>query len=181
MRCGHVRQGVIRTVDSAAMALPLVHWCIVETRTSSRRSLGKPPSDVASDLISDALEGGVPLLFRALDGSWVVEAPVQDPGGARKHGAGLLGTVADGDDIVEGLALEFLDMFGPVTGEVDADFSHDCDGSWIHPDGLRPRTGDFEAVAGQVAQPSFRDLAPAGIAGTQKQNSCFPHAPVFLF
>jgi hypothetical protein len=50
-----------------------------------------------------------------------------------------------------------------MVGNIDADVFHDSDGMGVQPNRLRTCTGDFEAAASQMPQPSFSHLTAAGV------------------
>ena len=61
----------------------------------------------------------------------VGKPPVELLDAAGKNGAGVPHVVADGDDDVEVLPAEFVEVFGAMVRDVDADFVHHLDGDRV--------------------------------------------------
>ena len=98
---------------------------------------------------------------------WVVKPHVEPPGFSQKQGAGLVGLVAKGDYVVELDALQGIEMFGDLSGNIDPDLGHDLDGPGV--DSMRFDSGGIgiDGIALQMPGPTFRHLAPARIPGAQ--------------
>src|ERR1700676_396524 len=90
---------------------------------------------------------------------------------AGKNRAALFGVVADGQDVIELLAVEFIHALGTVAGNVDTQFPHGRNG-------LRPNLARFssgaehlKAVSGVVTQEAFGHLAPGRISSAENEDS----------
>src|SRR3712207_7678175 len=64
-------------------------------------------------------------MLRALGPRWVLEGPVQPVLGPGEDGAGLVGVVADGHDVVEGLLQIAVQRLGLLTGDVHPELLQD--------------------------------------------------------
>src|ERR687897_2230034 len=108
--------------------------------------------DAGQDLISHCPEHLEPLLLAARRQRRVPKRPVQAVFRAGEGGAGLVGVIADGDDVVEGFAQVALQGLGLLPGDVCAELRHRLYG--LRPDegGLRTRAHDLEAVAREMPQ-----------------------------
>lgn len=122
-----------------------------------------------ADEVADLAEGGG--LSASGKGGGVGETVVDALSGAGEDGAGFAGVVADGDDVVEMLAGEFVDRFRAVLRDIDADLAQDFHGKTIQSNRVRAGAKDFEAIPSQVAQDAFCHLAAGGIAGAEDQDT----------
>lgn len=102
-------------------------------------------------------------LRRIRHGSRVIKTPVQQLSSPRPARTTFLGSIADGDDVVERLREKLRGMLRSVTGDIDPDFRHRVDCPRIQPNRMSARAKDLEPVAGQVTQPTLCHLAPRGI------------------
>ena len=82
----------------------------------------------AADLISHIAEDCENFFVRTLCFGGIKEAPMMALKLARENGAGLVGIATDGDYSMDRLVEEFVQVFGPMMGNVDADLGHDFDG-----------------------------------------------------
>src|SRR5688572_16709998 len=83
-------------------------------RTLHRASLlrlRQPGLEAGVDLVTNPPEHGEPRFLAARRLRGIFEAPVDATPGLRKHGACLVGAVADGDDVVPGLIEEAVEGF----------------------------------------------------------------------
>jgi hypothetical protein len=94
----------------------------------------------------------------------VVEAVMDSDGPTGKYWTAFLRVVAHGQDVIEFLASEFVNAFGSMAGNVDAQFFHGRDGFGPDVARFRARAFDFEAVARVVSQQAFGHLAARGIS-----------------
>ena len=90
--------------------------------------------------------------------------------GARKYRTLLFGSVANGNHVVELPTEEFADVFGALPADVDPDIFHCNDSLWMKPLGMGSRTENFEPLACQLSQQTFRHLASCRVAGAEKQD-----------
>jgi hypothetical protein len=105
-----------------------------------------------ADLVADAAEGGETDFLGTIDGSRIIEGPMQAVYLPREYGAGFLRVVANGDNEIERLAHEFIDRLGAMVRDIDADLAHDGNRFRTHVAGLRAGREDHDAVAGVVPQ-----------------------------
>ena len=73
-------------------------------------------------------------------------------GFARENGAGFVGVIADGDDVIEFLSGEFVHVFRAMACNVNADFAHDLNRFRAHEAGFGPGAVDFKPVPTELAQ-----------------------------
>lgn len=137
--------------------------------------LGGEVMEVGADLVADLAEGGEAVFFGAGDGGGVREVVVEAVGVAGVDGAGLLGVVADGEDVVEGLVGELVDGFGAVAGKVDAKFGHDADGFRPDEGGSGPGAFDREDVAVVMTEEALGHLAAGGVRGAEDEDALVTH------
>ena len=83
-----------------------------------------------------------------------------------EHGALFVGVVTNGDHVIEVLVSELVYRLRTVFRDVDAEFAHRLDCLWSYLRRRDTRTRNFETIAGEIAQQSFRHLAARGVAGT---------------
>jgi len=65
---------------------------------------------------------------------------------ARKDRTRLLGSIANRDDVVEGLPDKVLEMLRSIVSDIYADFMHGLDRHSIEASGMGPGTFGLEAV-----------------------------------
>lgn len=95
----------------------------------------------------------------------VVEGPVVTDDLTGESGAGGVGVAANRDDGLDGAVEEFVEVFGAVVGDVQANFVHEPDGGRVDvADRSEAGALDFEQLAGG-AQDGIGDVAAAGAAG----------------
>src|SRR5260370_7021877 len=82
---------------------------------------GQELAKAGRQVVADAAERGEFFFLRAGGLAGIPDAPVDALGGTREDGTSFGGGVADGDDRVEALALEFGGGLGTVRGDVDAE------------------------------------------------------------
>src|ERR1700730_10236231 len=68
------------------------------------------------ETIANVSKGRKAFSLTAFDGCWIREAPVYPSRVAWKDRTALVRVVADGDDVVEGLTVEFTNMFRAMEG-----------------------------------------------------------------
>jgi hypothetical protein len=127
-----------------------------------------------TDLVAHSTELVEHFLLGSRGMGRVVKAPVESVHLSRKHGAGLIGVAADGDDRVDVAAKEFLEVFGGVAGDIDPDFLEDLDGPRVDiASGLGACAGDFDEISGSGAKDSLGKVAPAGVSGAEDEYERF--------
>jgi hypothetical protein len=92
------------------------------------------------------------------------------PGFSGKKGAGLVGLVAKGDHGVEFDALQGIEMFGGLSGNIDADLGHGLDRPGVDSMWLHAGRININGIALQVSRPAFGHLAAAGIPAAQEKH-----------
>ncbi len=106
----------------------------------------------------------------------IVESPMITIYLSGKHRADLIRVAADGDDRFHRLIQKCVEMFGMMSGEIDADFLHRPDGKRMHVSGrFGTGAGHADHIAGRRAKNSFGEMAAARIAGAKNQNERFFH------
>jgi len=105
----------------------------------------------------------------------IVEAVMQTLHRAHEYRAALFRVGADGDDVIEALAVELIHMFRAMAANVYANLAHGCDRFRAHRAGFGPGAFDLERIPGIVAQQPFGHLATGGIASTENQNTFLIH------
>jgi hypothetical protein len=115
---------------------------------------------ILPNLVTDTPESSEPLLFGTLQGGRVFKVAMDGNRFTRKNRAALFGVVADGQDVVQVLAGEFIDALGTVTGNVDAQFLHGGNGFGPDVAWLGSGAEHLEAIPGIVTQQAFGHLAP---------------------
>ena len=129
-----------------------------------------------TDFIAHAAEDEKLLLFGAGGVGGVVKAPVVAVYLAGKHGAGLIGIAADGDDGFNVLIEELIEVLGMMRGDVDADLGHDFDGEGMDvAGGLGAGAGDGVAFTQDVAEDAFGEVGAAGVAGAEDEDGGLFH------
>ncbi len=89
--------------------------------------------------------------------------------------AGFASVVADGNNVIEGLPVEFVDVFRAMLSNVDPDLLHHGDGFGAHEAWFCARAFNVEFRTGIMSQKSFSHLASGGIAGAEDQHSLLSH------
>src|SRR5690606_22285662 len=114
--------------------------------------------EASEDFIPDTLVNGELLVFATTGSGRIIERPVNSFGVTGENRATLIGTIANGDHIVERLVKILIHRFRTLDRDIDADFSHCPDRQWT--DMCRFRSGgmDFEAIARNMSQKAFRHL-----------------------
>jgi hypothetical protein len=131
-----------------------------------------PILKVLANLVAYPAKDSQSLRFSAREACGIIER-VMNRDGSRKIWAAFLRVIANCEDVVEGLALKLVNMLGAMAGDVDAKFSHDCDRLRTNVAWFCSGAGDFESVAGVVAQETFRHLASSGVSRAKNQDSFF--------
>lgn len=97
----------------------------------------------AADFIAHPAEDLHLLLLASSGVGGIVEAPVVAVELAGKHGAGLVGIAADGDDGLDVLAEELVHVLAGVRADIEPDLGHGFDSERMHiTGGLGARAGD---------------------------------------
>lgn len=112
-----------------------------------------------ADLIADGAEGVEPGMLVSFGGGGIGEGMVDHAGGGGEDGAHVAGVIANGDDPIEGLAGELIDVLGTVMGNIDADFREGGDRLGPHDAGLGAGAFDQEAIAEVMTEQAFGHLA----------------------
>lgn len=71
---------------------------------------------------------------------------------AGKDQTGLFGSIANRDDVVEGLPDKFLEMLRSIVSDIYADFMHGLDSHRIEASGMGPGTFGLEVVTRNEAE-----------------------------
>src|ERR1035437_2215107 len=129
--------------------------------------------EALGDLVANAAELGEAVRLVAGGGSGIFKAPVNPAGPRGEHGAALVGVVAHGDHIVEGLSGEVIDVLGPMGADIDAEFRQHGDGFGPHSAGVGPGGVYLHAVASHVAKQALGHLAAGRVAGEEDEDSVF--------
>ena len=87
--------------------------------------------------------------------------------GASENGAVFGGGIANGDDRVEVLTVEFGNGFRTMMGNINADFPHGFDGQRIDAHGFCTRAANLIGIANEMAKKALGHLAASGIAGAE--------------
>jgi len=112
-----------------------------------------------SQLVADATKSVELFFIRSLDGSGVLKTVMDYRGRPGKHGTTFFGVIADGQDVVKSLAVEFIYLFGAVAGNINAQLAHY--GNRLRADATRFSSSaeDLETVSRVVPQQPLRHLA----------------------
>ena len=78
--------------------------------------------------------------------------------------------VTEGDHVVEFNALQGIEMFGGLPGNIDPDLGHDLDRPGVDPVGLHAGRIGIDGISFEMPRPTFSHLAAAGIPGAQEQD-----------
>ena len=76
--------------------------------------------------------------------------------------------ITDRNDHIQVFSLEFIDMLGPLNGNIHPDFRHDGDGMGIEPMDFHTGGKSVNPIPLEFAGPAFGHLTPAGIPSAQK-------------
>jgi hypothetical protein len=109
-------------------------------------------AEVAPQLFPYAAEKGEPFLFGAFKRCRIFEVPMNHDSFARKNRAALFRVIANGQNVIEGLADELVNALRTVARDVDSQLSHDGDCFRSNMARFGPGAEDFEAIAGIMAQ-----------------------------
>lgn len=132
-------------------------------------------AQVFANLIANLTKARKPLLLGAVEISRISEAVMNPTHGPRENGTDLASVVADGKHVIEGLAGEFVNVFGAMSVQIDADLAHDGDGLGADGEWLDTSAEDLETVAGVMAKQPFSHLAARRVTGTEDQDSWLRH------
>ena len=133
---------------------------------------GKEGANARGEVVADAAESGEFFFVRAGGGAGIPDAPVDELRSARKDGAKLGSGIANGDDGVKLLALEFGGGFGTMGRDVEAEFMHGFDGQRTDI-AVGPGSGTVNFVGGaaEMAEEAFGHLASHAIAGAEDEDA----------
>jgi hypothetical protein len=87
-----------------------------------------------------------------------------------EDGAGLVGVVADRDDVIEGLFQEGIEGIGVLAADVDAVLGQDLDGQGIEYTGLGAGAVGLEPAGPETVQEALRYLAAGGVMGADEED-----------
>src|ERR1700693_4386066 len=138
---------------------------------SSRQEQTQP----LEELIPRPAEGPQRPLFCSLDGCGVLKTEV-NPFRARKHGAVLIGAIADSNHHIKMLPGEFLHRLRAVIGNVDARLAHRLNRQWMNERGMRSGTRHVQRALREMAKDALGHLAARRIPGAKNQNLGLLHA-----
>lgn len=133
---------------------------------------GKEGANARGEVVPDAAESGEFFFMRAGGRAGIPDAPMDELRSAGKDGAVIGGGIANSDDGVKVLALEFGDGLGTMGGDVEAEFTHGFDGQRADV-AVGPGSGtvDFVGGAAQMAEEAFSHLAAHAIAGAEDEDA----------
>src|SRR5574340_1303670 len=80
----------------------------------------------------------------------IIETPVDHSCGAKPQRAGLLGAITHRHDIVERLVRQFTHALRTMLRNVDPDFSHRFDRSWVQTDRMDTSAEHLEPLASEM-------------------------------
>ena len=118
------------------------------------------PAQFPFQVVAGVAECGELFLVCAVYGRRVGQAPMNPFGCSREDGTMLGGAIANRDDRIKSLPLEFHHGFRAVRGNIQPDFAHRFDGQWIYGGWLRAGAANFQAILTQMAQQPLGHLAP---------------------
>jgi hypothetical protein len=98
------------------------------------------------------------------------DAPVDGTGVARELGADLADTVTEGDDEVEGLGGELVQVLGVVRAEVDAPLAHDAGCKGVKWAGVAAGAGHVDGAPGEPPEESLCHLRAAAVPGAEEED-----------
>jgi hypothetical protein len=99
---------------------------------------------MAPHLVTDATEDGEARFFRPLPSRGDFKAVMKPVCVAGRHRTGLFGVITEGQHVVKWLVAKFVNVFGPVPGNVDADLFHD--GGDLRANSARHKAGSNRRV-----------------------------------
>ena len=128
----------------------------------------------AADFVANTAEKRESFLDGAQGFCGIIESPVIPVELTGKNGARLVGIAADGNDSIYAARKKFVEMFGVMRGNIDANFRHDLDGERMDI-ARRARACALHVgqIAERVAQDAFADMAAAGVAGAEDKDGRF--------
>lgn len=96
---------------------------------------------------------------------------------AGEDGAVLVGIIADGNDGMDTLGEELVQVFGSMCGGINTDFGEDLNGEGMDIAGRVGAGGvDLEDIAGDLPEDGLGHMGAAGIAGTEDEDFWFGHS-----
>src|ERR1035438_1867555 len=113
-------------------------------------STGLKGAQVFADLVAHVAEEREAVYFAAGERGGVFEGVMQGDGSGKERAA-IFGVVANSEDVIELLALEFVDVLGTMVGDVDTQLAHHGDCFRANMAGVGSGAEDFEAIARVVA------------------------------
>lgn len=124
-----------------------------------------------ANLIAHATEYGESLLGSAGRVRGIVETPMMPVHLAGKHRTHLVGIAAHGDDGLDRLMEELVQVLRLVAGNVDADFRHHLNGEWMNVTcGFRSGASDAKPPLRHGAQNALGKVATARVACAKNQD-----------
>jgi len=163
---------------------PVVLWDPRERGSGSgaragerHQQAGQRHLDELANLVPNLPEAVQRRLFvRRLGGQLgrIREGHVDDPSGAREGGAVLVRVAADRDHQVELRGRQLADGLGFLRGQVHVHLGHHLHRAGIHAVRFNSRGVGAEVVAVQCQGEAFGHLAPAGVAGAEKEHARDP-------
>lgn len=111
--------------------------------------------------------------MRTLNGSGILKGLVEATSVPGTGGAGFVGVVANGQDVVELLIGELVHRLGAMTGDIDANLLHGFSGLGANSTRMGPRAGDIESISCIMPEQTFRHLTAGRIAGTENKDPLF--------
>src|SRR6266851_7678704 len=120
--------------------------------------------------IANASKGRKTFGSTAFNRCRVRKAPVDSLGVAGKDGTAFVRVIADGDHVVEVLAIEFLNVLGAVARHVDSQLRHHSDRLRANGARLRSCRKDLKPVFAKRTQEAFRHLASCRVSGAENEH-----------
>jgi hypothetical protein len=102
------------------------------------------------EFVAHAAKENEAVRFGAREGGGILKR-VMERNGSGEERAVAFGVIANREDVIEGLALKFVNMLGAVAGDVDAQFAHDSDCFGTNMAGVGSGAEDLESIARVVA------------------------------
>src|SRR5687768_9999395 len=125
---------------------------------------------MARDLVAHAPEHRQLLVLRPYRGRRIVERPMQLCAGGGKVRARLLRLLADGDRVIETLAVVLADVLAALAADVDADLVHGTDGQWTYESRLVARAVRFEPLPAPRTEHALGHLRAGAVVDTQEEH-----------
>lgn len=135
---------------------------------------GSKGSKDRADFVANALKSLENLFLGSFGVGGVLEGPVVAVGLAGKSRAGLIGIAADGDHGIDIALKKFVELLGAVIRDVYSYLFERGNGLGVDiTGGIRACAGNFEQIAGGLAEYAFAHVAAAGVSGAEDEDKWF--------